>query len=345
MKSLQEIWDKLEEIQAQNVVAHQLTWARLDDLEVQNAAILEQLSDIVNRLESVSIELVTIGNAGNSGDPATGKGGVSYEYRIGKFEVTNEQYAQFLNAVAASDTYGLFAVEMSSDPRGGISRSGSSGSYTYAVKENMGKKPVNFVSWYDAARFCNWLHNGQPRRPQDGTTTEDGAYTLTGAESVGTGTDPVHGGNGRNAGARYWIPGEHEWYKAAYYEPGGDADDYWLYPTRSNGAPTIATADATGNIDNDTSNIANYDYGADWNGQDGNVTTVGSGGSGSESYYGAADMGGNVAEWGELDLSGERRTRGGNFRAGSVWMQSSADSTLLPTNDWNSSLGFRVAAE
>ena len=35
--------------------------------------------------------------------------------------------------------------------------------------------------------------------------------------------------------ARYWIPTENEWYKAAYYDPSpqGPADHYWLYPWRS----------------------------------------------------------------------------------------------------------------
>ena len=39
--------------------------------------------------------------------------------------------------------------------------------------------PVNLVSLYDAMRFVNWLENGQPDGPQDATTTEDGAYTIT----------------------------------------------------------------------------------------------------------------------------------------------------------------------
>jgi formylglycine-generating enzyme required for sulfatase activity len=36
-------------------------------------------------------------------------------------------------------------------------------------------RPVNYVSWGDAARFANWLHNGQPSGAQDLTTTEEGA--------------------------------------------------------------------------------------------------------------------------------------------------------------------------
>ena len=70
---------------------------------------------------------------------------------------------------------------MGSDARGGITQSGVSGSFTYAVKPNMGDKPVNFVSFNDAMRFANWLHNGQPTGIQNAASTETGAYTITGA--------------------------------------------------------------------------------------------------------------------------------------------------------------------
>jgi hypothetical protein len=49
----------------------------------------------------------------------------------------------------------------------------------------MDDKPVIAVSWFDALRFINWLENGQPVGLQDASTTEDGAYTFTGASSVG----------------------------------------------------------------------------------------------------------------------------------------------------------------
>ena len=129
-------------------------------------------------------------------------------------------------------------------------------------------------------------------------------------------------------------------------------DDYWLYPTRSNSAPTLATADETGNINNDTANIANSNHGADWNGQDGNVTTVGSGGPGSASFYGAFDMGGNVAEWDELAplrfLPGHRMKRGG----GAMDPAGSLDPTSLKSSSFggedstyaSSNIGFRIAA-
>jgi len=295
------------------------------------------------------IEMVTVGNPGNANDipiNGTGYGGVPYTYKIGKYEVTNDQYVLFLNAVAATDPNGLYNLSMvGSNARCGITRSGSSGSYTYAVKANMGNKPVNVVTWYDAVRFCNWLHNGQPTGAQDATTTEDGAYTII-AEVY---PDTVIT---RKAGAKYFIPTENEWYKAAYYslDDGDGSPGYWLYPTQSDAAPTIATANATGDISNPGVNVANFNRGADWNGLDGNVTTVGSAGAASASYYGTYDMGGNVCEWNEgfgptatRSVPG-RCVRGGSWSLNKRDMQSSNWFLLHPPWGMTNSSGFRVAS-
>jgi len=159
----------------------------------------------------------------------------------------------------------------------------------------MGNKPVSFVSFWDSARFTNWLHNGQPSGAQDNSSTEDGAYTLGGV------TTPDNLSVFRNVGSRWFIPDENEWYKAAYYQPasqGGDVDDYWMFPTASNVQPTLATADEFGNISNPGPNVANYGKSTNWNGSiNGNVTTVGSAGPLSESYYGTADQAGNRWDW------------------------------------------------
>ena len=83
--------------------------------------------------------------------------------RIGAYEITNAQYAEFLNAVADADPNALYNTRMGTSARGGITRSGGSGSYGYSVKAGHENKPVVFVSFYDALRFANWLHNGEPR--------------------------------------------------------------------------------------------------------------------------------------------------------------------------------------
>jgi len=166
------------------------------------------------------------------------KGRVRYDYFIQKYLVTNNEYKDFLNSIASTDEYGLYKAEMGIS-RGGIIRSGNNGSYLYSVKANYGNKPVAYVSWFDAARYANWIHNNKPSGLQDNTTTEDGAYTLNGKTSGGT-VD-------KNSGAKYHIPTEDEWYKAAYYKSGGLNAGYWTYPTQSDSPPSIISADGIGN--------------------------------------------------------------------------------------------------
>ncbi len=110
---------------------------------------------------AVTIDWTPVGNAGNAAD-STGYGAVAYNYGIDKYEVTDSQYAAFLNAVAATDTYGLYNANMGSQVYGGIMQSGGPTSHSYSVKPGYENLPVNYVSWGDAARFANWLQNGQP---------------------------------------------------------------------------------------------------------------------------------------------------------------------------------------
>jgi len=120
---------------------------------------------------AATFDWVTVGDAGNAPD-TTGYGAVGYEYRIGKYEVTIQQYTDFLNAVAQSDPYSLWNASSASDLNiAGISRSGASGEYTYSVigpsgitptgASSPGHRPITYVSWFDAARFSNWMQNGQ----------------------------------------------------------------------------------------------------------------------------------------------------------------------------------------
>lgn len=277
-----------------------------------------------------SLETVHVGNAGNLPD-TTGYGAVAYEYSIGKYEVTAGQYTQFLNAVAKTDTYGLYNTNMESYIHGcKIQRSGSSGSYTYSIADEYANRPVNFVSWGDAARFANWMHHGQPTGGQTLTTTEDGAYELNGAI-----THSELMAVTRKAGWTWAVTSEDEWYKTAYYDSG--TASYYLYPTASNSAPGRDLADMS-------DNNANFN-GSPYPIQSPYYATVVGEFQDSDSPYGTFDQGGNVWEWNEAILyASSRGLRGGSFDFYGSYLQSSSSGIIdLPTAEYVS-VGFRLVA-
>lgn len=263
--------------------------------------------------DQVFLETVPVGNANNP-NHNSGFGGVDHEYEIGKYEVTNNQYVEFLNAIASCDTWQLFDPSQATDPMGGIDKIGSCPTASYAVKPNMGEKPVNFVTLQDCMRFVNWLHNGKPVGSQDPTTTEDGVYDM----SLG-----MFAVIPRQAGATWAIPTQDELFKAAFYDPvdpvadAGGTTDYWEFPTMSDGPATKATANSVGDISNPGADVINWDDGAIWNGVIGNVTTVGSAGPLSASHYGTYDQGGNIIEWTEDQFQQSGFTYGWLMGAGS----------------------------
>jgi hypothetical protein len=173
---------------------------------------------------SSRIELSSVLDINNS-NHISGFGAVSYLFKIGQFLVTNTQYVEFLNHIAKIDTYGLYNPSMNIEDNGGIIRYGLSGSYIYVCKPDKDNKPVNYISWHNCARYCNWLHNGCPTGLQSSQTTETGSYSLNGANS---------GIFTRSLDAMYYLPNENEWVKAAYYNGIG----YYNYATQSNTAPT-----------------------------------------------------------------------------------------------------------
>ncbi len=297
---------------------------------------------------ATNIDTVGVGNSGNASDEDFGFGGafgsVSVPYRIGTFEVTNQQYTDFLNAVAGIDDHGLYNEQMGLDTRGGITRAPSDTGFRYSTRPNMGDKPVNYVSLWDAARFSNWLHNGTPTGLQSTSTTEDGAYSLDGIASP----EFVLA---RNTDATWFLPSEDEWYKAAYHQPfadGGDEDNYWLHAGRNNRAPSRATVDDAGNIlHGNLRSVANYGLLADWNGVDGNVSTVGSAGDRNASFYGTFDQAGNVEEWTEglhVDEFGRFQVfRGGSFATPAAGNLGAAFRNITAPSAEAAVLGFRIA--
>jgi sulfatase modifying factor 1 len=264
----------------------------------------------------ITIPTVAVGHPGNASDQTTGLGSVGYAYRIGATEVTNAQYTEFLNAVAWSDTNSLYNMGMAGS-FGGITRTGPIGAHVYSTVSGRENNPVNFVSFWDAARFANWLHNGQPVGPQSVSTTEDGAYTITpGGVAANTVT--------RNANWQWAIASTNEWYKAAYHQPaaqGGDSDDYWLYPTSSNTAPLPGQANYLPSGIGNTTAVASY----------------------APNFYGAYDMAGNVYEWSESIPAGPFRGTmvGGAYDNVAGWLTPLNPIIQLPNTE-REQVGFRV---
>ena len=278
----------------------------------------------------LTIDLVPVGNPGNGSD-TTGYGRVAVPYQIGKYEITSAQYVEFLNAVAKTDTYGLYSPKMGSFiDCCNIQQSGSSGSYDYSVADDWASRPVNYVSFWNAARFANWLHNGQPTGEEGLGTTEDGAYLNIGDQYKFA----------RQPGAKYFIPTENEWYKAAYHKNDGVTSNYFDYATSSDSVPSNAL------IDPDPGNNANFKQNNLYTSPYG--TTVVGEFENSESPYGTFDQSGNVKEWNEavinLMSSSYRGVRGGVWiDPASSGLAASYRSYRLPT-DGSYAIGFRVAS-
>jgi alpha-galactosidase len=290
-----------------------------------------------------SLQFVTVGDPGNVADSTvmndgtSGYGSVPYTFNMGKYDVTLAQYTLFLNAVAKTDAYGLYNQSMgNSFATQGISRSGSSGSYAYSFtgsNPQVANIPLYAETWGDAARFCNWLQNGQGTAAtvsQAYALTETGAYSLNGAVTGSALTAVV-----RNGGARYFIPTENEWYKAAYYKSGGGNAGYWTYAMQSNVAPSNSLALAA-----TSTNDANFYLGG-YTDPINYLTPVGTFAA-SPSAYGTFDESGDEPQWNELALfGGSRGVRGGSYYS-TIDLASSGRGILSPASE--GTIGFRVAS-
>jgi len=291
------------------------------------------------------IQWVTVGDPGNAPD-TTGFGAVADTFRIMKHEFTNALYADYLNAVDPEGTgAGVWHDGMNAlaHDRGGLLRlPGNPLGQRYAAAATMAAMPVNWVDVFQSAMVCNWYENGAMSYASSAAglaAIQDGAYTLPASGSAFPAVNP---------GARYFLPGTEQWYKAAYYKGGGTTAGYWSYATSSDAAPAKVSATATGQGSLGGSspvtagNSANYDSTASWNGYAATVTEVGT--NGGPSAYGAFDMGGNVWEWQTKGGDITQVIRGGAFDTGAAWLSSANWIPNVMTRDRGASIGFRLAS-
>jgi formylglycine-generating enzyme required for sulfatase activity len=286
----------------------------------------------------VTIDYTTVGNPGNSAN-TNGWGAVSNVFEIAKTETSNSQYAEFLNAVDAtgSNPNGVYNASMGSDALGGISfNSGAPNGSKYSLKAgapagapggtSYAQMPVLFTTWFSAARFANWLENGQQT---SSASMETGAYTLDNQTSGAI--------VARNPGAVNVLPSRDEWYKAGFF----DGSSYTDYPTNSNTAPTNTVTNVT------LANAANYGFTS--------TPTVSPISVGSyvntTSAYGAFDMFGNATEYTDTAGTGADAGRPQMFSGSwatlttqaSLW-NSTASGIFRNSTTATGQVGFRVAA-
>ena len=257
------------------------------------------------------IEFVTIGNPGNAAD-TTGNpnpaGSVPYTYRIGKFEIS-ESMIEKADAETAATANPLNINHLTF--RGA-------------------NKPVTDISWYEMARFVNWLNTSTGSTPAykfDG----DGIFQLWHSGDAGYNPNNLY----RNSLAKYFLPSVDEWYKAAYYDPISEV--YYDYPTGSDTAPT-AVASGT------SAGTAVYDQLRETGPAD--ITLAG-----GLSPYGTMGQGGNVWEWEETDSdlvndssSEFRGVRSGSWQHDSSGLAASSRDEAWAEFDFHGTIGFRIAS-
>ena len=186
----------------------------------------------VAQIDPSGIDFVTIGAVNNpaySGPDnnfaVTGRGSVSYEYRIGRTEVTTSQWLEFYNNFYGRVPHLTAPVRWGAFDRG----QGQSPRFALSNFPDADLFPVSGPSWRTAAMFCNWLHND---KSTDLSAVMNGAYDVS-TFGYATGTNVFTDQHTRNSDAKYWIPSLDEWIKAGFYDPnhGGQGVGGWWWNT------------------------------------------------------------------------------------------------------------------
>jgi formylglycine-generating enzyme len=269
-----------------------------------------------------TIDFVNIGNPGNANDSGTTGsysspyGGVAYEFRMGTYEISEDMITK------ANAAGGLLITK---DTRTSVNQAATG------------------VSWNEAARFVNWLNvsSGYAAAYKFAVNPGDGGYTSNTVANADialwlSGDAGYDASNPyRNSNARYVLPSEHEWYKAAYYS--GSGTTYFDYATGSDTIPT-AVASGTG------AGTAVFNGGAVV--APANITQAG-----GLSAYGTMGQNGNVWEWQESAMDGSNTTssenraaRGGYWLGAEETLRSSLRTSNIPSSSDIGVVGFRVAS-
>ena len=259
-----------------------------------------------------TMDFVTIGNPNNVAD-TTGSpnpaGSVAYTYNLGKHEVSRDM----ITKANAAGSLGITLQDMSSYGGNGL------------------LKPATGISWYEAAKFVNWLNTSRPGGTAAYKFDSSGNFQLWSAGDAGYNANNMF----RNSLAKYVIASSNEWYKGAY----GNLNGTWNnYPTGSDNIPTAAAGGTAANTA--VYNQSFYAGPADINN------------AGGLSPYGTMGQGGNVWEWNETAMDGSnnladeiRELSGGSWNSSSSSMlDASTRSFGNPSDEDIVIRGFRVAS-
>ena len=251
-----------------------------------------------------TIDFVDIGHAGNAADTTT-YGAVPYEYRVGKYEISQD-------TITKATASGMANV--------------TAGSWT-------GNQPAAYISWYEAAAFVNFLNTDSGKTAAYDLTINNGIWSMAlwSSEQAWTagGTNLY-----RNKDAYYFLPSENEWYKAAYYNAAGT--NYFLYPTASSSVPTAVASgtDAGSAVYNNVASVPAIVASA------GGLSPYGTMGQGGNVW----EWSESAFDGTNSSSSESRAIRGGDWQDPELYLRSSSRNLSgIPTSVSNI-MGFRVAS-
>jgi formylglycine-generating enzyme required for sulfatase activity len=260
-----------------------------------------------------TIDFAEIGNPGNPGDTNHGGyGAVDYGYRIGKHEITIDQYIKANTADSRIDN------GSTTDPS-----HWNDGTRTVGINA-----PVSKIGILQMFKFCNWLTSGNAHK---------GVYKF---DSAGNYVSRNRAAAIETYGTAYALPLEDEWYKAAFYRPINDG----TYSDYSSGLDEIPIHGTSAGWNYASETAPNYVIG--------DPNYMWPVGSGAVEQNGTYDMIGNVTEYMlGLDNNSTltAMTRGGNAfflyrQCWAGWRSASAPPSLWKYDNGERDFGFRVVS-